>query len=72
MRTGANHPKKTAYFYLDSGNAVNSFTMGKPVCFEAKLSSPKPGDRLYTNECFVTDTPDRKSTPKYTVIDNHG
>ncbi|XP_067298730.1 zona pellucida sperm-binding protein 3 [Pseudorasbora parva] len=49
-----------------------SFVLGKPICFEAKGVSSRPGKRLYLNTCFVTATQNPMSTDKYSLVENYG
>ncbi|XP_063739327.1 zona pellucida sperm-binding protein 3 [Eleginops maclovinus] len=55
--------------------AGKSFVLGQPMYFVAKKleKAASTGEmRMYINKCFMTASQDSTSTPKYTVIDNHG
>ncbi|XP_062399137.1 zona pellucida sperm-binding protein 3 [Sardina pilchardus] len=50
----------------------HSFTIGKPMHFEAKVPASKGAGRTYIKQCFITPTSDPNVNPKYIVIENNG
>ncbi|KAM7009831.1 zona pellucida sperm-binding protein 3 [Tautogolabrus adspersus] len=66
------------FFPTASGNEITgdkTYTLGQPMYFEAKrpTGTTRSGDqRMFVNKCFMTASSNPNSSPKYTVIDNHG
>ncbi|KAK7885954.1 hypothetical protein WMY93_025575 [Mugilogobius chulae] len=53
-------------------SSSDSFTLGRPMFFEAQAEFLSPGQRLYVHSCFATPDPSPSSTPQFTVVNNYG
>ncbi|XP_072513006.1 zona pellucida sperm-binding protein 3 [Salminus brasiliensis] len=51
---------------------LRSYVIGQPMYFEVKAPRNTKGKRVYLSKCYITTSPDLKSTPRYMVLDNYG
>ncbi|XP_055019333.1 zona pellucida sperm-binding protein 3-like [Boleophthalmus pectinirostris] len=53
-------------------SSSDTFTLGRPMFFEAQAELPSPGQRLYVHSCFATPDPSPSSAPRFTIVNNYG
>uniref|UniRef100_A0A8C6UIZ3 ZP domain-containing protein n=1 Tax=Neogobius melanostomus TaxID=47308 RepID=A0A8C6UIZ3_9GOBI len=71
--------RKREKFKLTPNNALweplspsDTFTLGRPMFFEAHTELLSSGQRLYVHSCFATPEPSASSAPRFNVVSNYG